>query len=237
VAAVFARRLEGILMAAWLALHGGGEFQAGSEIGDRRLVVAAGGADAHVVVVPTAAGRDYPQEAARHGVNWFQRLGARADAALAIDVQSAGDSSVVAKIETATLIYLPGGDPVYLVETLRDSPVWKSIVKAHERGISIGGASAGAMACGTRMWNPHSGQLIDGLGLIPIVTLPHFGAERIDRARALRQQLDRATRLFGIAERTSAIWNGSSWNVWGPGAVIEVLADGVNTYQSGESFE
>ena len=95
---------------------------------------------------------------------------------------------------------------------------------AHERGVAIGGASAGAMAFGTKMWNPRTGQLIDGLGLIPIVTLPHFGVERIDRARALRQQLDRTTRLFGIAERTSAIWDGSQWNVWGPGTVVEVLA-------------
>jgi cyanophycinase-like exopeptidase len=79
--------------------------------------------------------------------------------------------------------------------------------------------------------------LIDGLGLIPIVTLPHFGAERINRAKALRQQLDRTTRLFGIAERTSAIWDGSQWNVLGPGAVIEVLADDVKTHQSGESFQ
>jgi len=109
-------------------------------------------------------------------------------------------------------------------------------VRAYERGVSIGGASAGAMALGRKMWNPRTGGLIDGLGFIPIVTLPHFRAERIDWARALRGQLDGATRLFGIAERTSAIWDGSRWNVWGPGAVIEVLADDVKTYQSGESF-
>ena len=123
-----------------------------------------------------------------------------------------------------------------LVETLRNSQAWRVIVKAHERGVSLGGASAGAMALSTRMWNPRTGDLIDGLGLIPIVTLPHFGAERIDRARALRPRLDRAMRLFGIAERTSAIWDGSKWNVWGPGSVIEVTADDVKTYQSGESF-
>ena len=74
------------------------------------------------------------------------------------------------------------------------------------------------MAFGTRMWNPRTGGLIDGLGLVPIVTLPHFGAEWIDRARALRQQLDRATRLFGIAERTSAIWDGSQWTCMGTGS-------------------
>jgi hypothetical protein len=55
-------------MTGWIALHGGGEFQRGSEIGDRRLVVAAGGADARVIVVPTAAARDYPEMAARNGV-------------------------------------------------------------------------------------------------------------------------------------------------------------------------
>lgn len=224
-------------MAGWIALHGGGEFQHGSEVGDRRLVVAAGGADARVSVVPTAAARDYPEMAARNGVRWFKQIGASADAALVVDERSANDSTIVATIEEATLIYLPGGDPVLLVEILRGSRAWDAIVKAYGRGVAIGGASAGAMAFGTRMWNPRTGGLIDGLGLIPIVTLPHFEAERIDRARALRSQLDRATRLFGIAERTSVIWDGSQWNVWGPGSVVEVLTNGVKTYQSGESFQ
>ena len=200
------------------------------------MIVASGGADARVIIVPTAAGIDYPDMAARNGINWFRQLGARPDAAMAIDVQSANDSKVAAKIETATLIYLPGGDPLFLVDTLRGSKTWMAIAAAHDRGVALGGASAGAMAFGSKMWNPRTGDLIDGLGLIPIVTLPHFGAERIDRAKQLRHQLDRATRLFGIAERTSAIWDGSKWNVWGPGAVVEVLADDVKTYQSGESF-
>src|SRR5512143_1286113 len=223
-------------MSGWLALHGGGEFQRGSEIGDRRLVVAAGGADARVIIVPAAAAREYPEMAARHGVQWCRQSGAQADAAMVVDARSADDSAIVAKVESATLIYLPGGDPVMLVETLRHSQAWRAIVTARERGVSIGGASAGAMALGGKMWNPRTGGLIDGLGLIPIVTLPHFEAERIDRAQALRQQLDRATRLFGIAERTSAIWDGSNWNVWGPGEVVEVTFEGARHYQSGESF-
>ena len=223
-------------MAGWIALHGGGEFQLGSEIGDRRLVVAAGGADARVIVVPTAAAHEYPEMAARHGIRWFQQIGAQAAAAMVVDERSANDSAIVATIESATLIYLPGGDPVLVVKTLRGSQAWHAIETTHERGVAIGGASAGAMALGTWMWNPHTGALIDGLGLIPIVTLPHFGAERIDRAQALRQQLDRATRLFGIAERTSAIWDGSQWHVWGPGEVVEIGVDEVHHYQSGESF-
>jgi cyanophycinase len=223
-------------MPQWIALHGGGEFQRGSEIGDRRLIVAAGGADARVIVVPTAAGIDYPEAAARNGIEWFRKLGARADAAMAVDAASADEAAVVAKIETASLIYFPGGDPVFLVNSLLGSKTWDAILAAHDRGVILGGASAGAMAFGSKMWNPHTGGLIDGLGLVPIVTLPHFKAASIDRARALRSQLDRATRLFGIAERTSAIWNGSQWTCWGPGEVVEFVVDGSYTYQSGESF-
>jgi len=187
--------------------------------------------------VPTAAAREHPEMAARHGVQWFTQIGAHADVVMVVDAHSANDSAIVATTEAATLIYLPGGDPVLLVEILRGSQAWRAILKAHERGVSIGGASAGAMALGTQMWNPRTGGLVDGLGLIPIVTLPHFGVERIDRARALRQQLDRATRLFGIAERTSAIWDGSRWNVWGPGEVVEIAVDQVRRYQSGEFFQ
>ncbi len=220
----------------WIALHGGGEFQRGSEIGDRRLIVTAGGADANVIVVPTAAGIDYPGAAARNGIEWFKKLGARADAAMAVDAASANDPNVAAKIETATMIYLPGGDPVFLVNALRGSKTWDAILKAHERGVVLGGASAGAMAFGTKMWNPHAGSLIDGLGLIPIVTLPHFSGSSIERAKQLRAQLDRSIRLFGIAERTSAIWNGSNWTCWGPCQVVEFIADEARTYQSGESF-
>jgi cyanophycinase len=220
----------------WMALHGGGEFQRGSEIGDRRLIVAAGGADARVVIVPTAAGIDYPAVAARNGQNWFKQLGARSDAAMAVDAASANDPRVVATIETATMIYLPGGDPVFLVEALRGSRAWAAIVKAHEQGAVLGGASAGAMAFGAQMWNPHTGGLMDGLNLVPIVTLPHFRAASVNRAQELRQQLDRSIRLFGIAERTSAIWTGSIWTCWGPGEVMEFMPDGALTYQSGESF-
>jgi cyanophycinase len=223
-------------MTGWLALHGGGEFQRGSEIGDVRLIEAAGGTQAHVVVVPTAAARDYPEMAARNGLNWFRQFGASVEAAMIVDERSAHDPQMAVKIERATLIYLPGGDPVLLAETLRGSKAWAAMIQAYERGAAIGGASAGAMVLGARMWNPRTGDLIDGLGLIPIVTLPHFRAALLDQARALSQQLDRSSRLFGIAERTSAIWDGSQWNVWGPGEVMEITMDGMQSFQSGQSF-
>ena len=186
--------------------------------------------------MPTAAGIDYPDAAARNGIAWFKKLGAQADAALAVDAKSANDPAVVARIDTATMIYLPGGDPVFLVNALRGSKSWEAIVKAQFNGVVLGGASAGAMAMGLKMWNPHSGKLIDGLGLVPIVTLPHFRSESNERAKALRQELAPSIRLFGIAERTSAIFNGLNWVVWGPGEVVEFTPDGARTYQTSEAI-
>jgi cyanophycinase-like exopeptidase len=231
----------------WIALHGGGEFQRGSEIGDRRLIVVAGGADARVVIVPTAAGIDYPEAAARNGMEWFKKLGARVDAAMAVDQKSANDPAVVMKVESATMLYLPGGDPVFLVNVLRNSKTWDAMQRVHAQGAVIGGASAGAMALGSKMWNPHDGSLIDGLDLIPIVTLPHFRAGSNNRAKELRAQLDRpalrhavrqvSIRLFGIAERTSAIFDGSNWIAYGPGEVVEFTLDGSKTFQTGEIIQ
>jgi cyanophycinase len=225
------------MASGWIALHGGGEFQRGSEIGDRRLIVAAGGADARVVIVPTAAGIDYPEAAARNGMEWFKKHGARVDAAMAVDQKSANDPNVVAKIESATLLYLPGGDPVFLVKALRNSKTWDAMLRVHAQGVVIGGASAGAMALGSKLWNPHNGSLIDGLDLIPIVTLPHFRAGSNNRAKELRAQLDRSIRLFGIAEHTSAIFDGSNWIAYGPGEVVEFSLDGTRTFQTGEVIE
>jgi hypothetical protein len=214
-------------MTGWLALHGGGEFQRGSEIGDRRLVVAAGGADARVIVVPAAAAREHPEMAARGGVQWFKQIGARAEAVMVVD-------ALCPRRRGKALLTRPRrlspAASVLLVERARLASL-AAIAKPRARRCSASCAARWRWAADVE---PAYGRPMDGLGLVPIVTLPR--AEGRDRARALRLQLDRATRLFGIAERTSAIWDGSRWNVWGPGEVIEVLVDDVKTYQSEESF-
>ena len=66
-----------------------------------------------------------------------------------VDVRTREDADradLAALVEGAGLVYLSGGNPAYLAETLRDSAVWHAIVAAHEAGASIAGCSAGAMA-------------------------------------------------------------------------------------------
>ena len=68
------------------------------------------------------------------------------------DQDSANNPEFVEKIKGAGLIYLSGGDPTYLAETLRDSLVWNAIVNEWQNGASLAGCSAGAMALTT--WVP-----------------------------------------------------------------------------------
>ncbi len=51
-----------------------------------------------------------------------------------------------AAIDGAGLIYLSGGNPAYLAQTLHQTAVWHAIVAAHEAGAAVAGCSAGAMA-------------------------------------------------------------------------------------------
>ena len=96
------------------------------------------------------------------------------------DQDSANNPEFVEKIKGAGLIYLSGGDPTYLAETLRDSLVWNAIVNEWQNGASLAGCSAGAMALTT--WVPKmrikigkNNEDVKGLGLLPnIRVIPHF---------------------------------------------------------------
>jgi len=94
-----------------------------------------------------------------------------------VDRASADDPAHAALIEDAALIYLSGGNPTYLTETLRGTAVWRAILAAWRSGAALAGCSAGAMAIGGRV--PHIRQAdtpsIAGLALVPgFEVLPHF---------------------------------------------------------------
>ena len=58
------------------------------------------------------------------------------------------DPDHAAALAAADLIYLSGGSPGYLVETLRGSAAWEAIQRVWQRGGTLAGSSAGAMAIG-----------------------------------------------------------------------------------------
>lgn len=110
-------------------------------------------------------------------------------------------------IARAGLIYLSGGNPTFLAETLRGSLVWEAIRAAWRSGTSLAGCSAGAMAlAGTipHFRHPRSGG-VEGLGVVPEArVLPHF--DRYTRWMpdlALRPLVTEGAVVLGIDEDTA----------------------------------
>jgi len=176
------------------------------------------------VQLATAAAPEGDESLAR-----WHRLGREQAARLGVtqvvvDVRTredAEDAAHAAAIEGAGLIYLSGGNPAYLADTLRETAVWHAIVKAHENGAAVAGCSAGAMALSS--WAPHPRQIrsahTTGLGRIEHVrVIPHFDKMLSwvpDMLRNALLGLPEGTVLLGIDEDTALVGGPHEWTVQG----------------------
>jgi cyanophycinase-like exopeptidase len=223
-------------MANTLALIGGAEFLSGDEAIDRYLIARAGGAmKTRGVIIPTAAVRENPNLATRNGTRWFESLGATMQAAMIVDQASANDAANVEMLERANFFYLLGGDPRYLLDTLRDSKSWDVIAQKYRAGDAVvAGSSAGAMVLCKWMTDFHSG-FVPALDLAPVpcAVAPHFA-----RGRALSPPPPDGARWLGIAEKTGAVFEGNDWVVIGPGKVTIIESNGERkVFANGERFK
>jgi cyanophycinase len=222
-------------MAGWLALAGGAEFQPGCEDSDRLLVNAAGGAGARVAILPTAAAAEgSPGMAAANGVKHFNRLGAHAFSIMIVDMATANDATLAAQLASARLIYMAGGDPGYLLHSLKRSLAWRVMLDAWSDGAVLAGSSAGAMVLCEAMWNPATRRVEPGLAVVKrAAVIPHHRPAS-GWARQLRRELDQAFSILGIPEQTSLIWNGATWQVAGPSDVTIYSQGQVATHAAGD---
>ena len=157
----------------------------------RAAIEAAGATVPRVVLVPTAVARHRPDLAVAHGERAFRDAAGRAGVNIHVaearlldraDAEHPGPA-MVALLEGADLVHLPGGDPDLIPAVLRGTAAWASILRAHATGACVAGASAGAMALAERLWTRDGP--VDGLGLVPgIAVLPHFAPERLGAWRA-----------------------------------------------------
>jgi len=224
-----------------MLLAGGAEFGGRMAEPDIRAIELAGGADARISIIATAAAPDHNHErAGRNGVHWFESLGARNVAALPlIDRASAASPAIVAALRDSRLIYLLGGFPHYLGQTLLGSASWHAILAAHQAGALVVGSSAGAMVLCQQYYNPDSSNVVEGLAMLPnACVLPHhntFGKGWAARLAALLPE----SVLLGIDERTAMLDDGAggAWRVYGQGAVTLYRQGQATAYASGAQFE
>jgi cyanophycinase len=224
----------------YLLLEGGAEFGGRMRDPDLKAIELAGGFDAPIRIIPTAAAPDNNhQRAGNNGIRWFQSLGAKD--VLSVPLLSkirAEDKNIAQSLREAKLIYMLGGYTHYLGQTLKDSLVWQAAVEAHQNGAVIAGSSAGAMVMCEFYYDPSSGRVHDGLNLVSnSLVLPHHDTFGKSWAPRLLKKIPDVA-LIGIDEQTGMINDGndSSWNVYGRGAVTLYQNDDVTVYPSGELF-
>jgi cyanophycinase len=204
-----------------------------------RAIELAGGFDIPICIIPTAAAPDRNHKhAGNNGIRWFQSLGAKNVFAVdVIDRASANDKMLAASILTSRLIYLLGGFPRHLAETLANSLCWNAVLDAYEQGAVIAGSSAGAMVVCEHYYDPSEKKVLRGLNLIPnACVLPHhnnFGKAWADRL----VQLLPGVVLIGIDEQTGLLSDmDGNWQVHGGGNVTRYQNGKINQYARGEIF-
>ena len=227
-------------MAGYVLLEGGAEFGGRMADPDRAALAAAGGPNASVVVIPAAAAPDNNAErAGQNAVRWFQRLGAlRVESLPLIDRTSADDSAIVDRLLEARLIYLLGGFPAHLADSLQGSRSWQSIQQAYQSGAVIAGSSAGAMVLCSDYFDPADNAVNAGLGLLAhTCVIPHHETGGRRWVPILQKVLpDR--RLMGIDEQTGALTHAApnQWQVYGKGQVTLYRENRVTVFGPGQTF-
>jgi cyanophycinase len=230
-------------MTGYLLLEGGAEFGGQMAEPDRRATELAGGLEAPITIIPTAAAPDNNyQRAGTNGVRWFHYLGAsRVESLPLIDKASANDARLAEKISQSRLIYMLGGFTGYLGETIKDSASWQAMLRAYESGAVIAGSSAGAMVMCQYYFDPGKGHVVEGLNLLPnTCVLPHHNTFGKAWAPRLTNLLPEAI-LLGIDEQTGMLDDGQEgrkvgWRVYGKGAVTLYRKGKPTVHRSGESF-
>ena len=223
-----------------LALIGSGEYLPVMLDIERDLMAGRGARYVQLATAAAPEGDDSLRRWHSLGAQQAARLGAEQ---VVVDVRTredAFDEGLATLVEGAALVYLSGGNPVHLAETLRGTPVWDAIRTAWQSGAALAGCSAGAMAMSgwvPSLRHPRSGA-VDGLGVLPHVrVIPHF-----DRmagwmpdivARYLVPEAEGAT-VVGVDEDTALVGGPHEWTVRGRQHVWVLTHQGRTGYADGE---
>ncbi|HEV3468200.1 MAG TPA: cyanophycinase [Pyrinomonadaceae bacterium] len=223
-----------------LVAIGGGEIKEGDAPLLKEFVKLARGPKARVVVMTVAT--DDPAGAAAEYRAAFRRIGL--DDLQFVDVSTREDAArpeALEVIKNATGLFFTGGDQLHITSLLGGTEMQKLIHRRHERGLVVGGTSAGAAMMSNSMLisgasdeNPKLGGVEIGPGmdlLVGAMIDTHF-SQRGRFGRLLTAVAHYPQDLgIGIDEQTAMVVNRTEFEVFGSGAVT-VIDAGAMTYTS-----
>ena len=202
-----------------ILLVGGGEFQEECLAMDSYLVESLNKKHPLVAIIPTAAANQQPEKAADNGVRYFDSLGVNANPILILNRAHAEDETYFSNIREVDLIYLTGGDPKHLLNTLYQTPFMPSITEAVSKGATLAGSSAGAMVLGSKMryrsWMPAIGFISN------TAVLPHHENTVPETVSSENQsELQSGMEIIGIASATGVFLGGNGVKIKGKGKAV-----------------
>lgn len=209
---------------------------------DREILGSIGPAPT-VVILPTAAAGEDPQDWALRGIEHFWRLGARSVGLMVLERSHAEDPSNVDVMRRADLLYISGGKTARLLDALEGSPLWQGFLLARQAGAWLVGSSAGAMALGdwALVHRPEDGHgtptlWTPGLGMLQgYAVVPHF--DRWAEADDLVEQVSPACSVLGIDEDTAVLLEDGTARIAGAGSSRLFRSGTVERYIAGERFD
>jgi cyanophycinase len=229
-----------------VALVGSGEFLEPMAEFDAGLLTATGRLQPRVAILPTASypdGEEVFQRWATMGMSHFGRLGAEVEPVLVRDRTAADDPAAAQAIGEADLVYLSGGKPSYLMNTLDGTAVGRALAAAHQRGAVLAGCSAGAMVLAGHVFDfrirlvPWPLRWRSGLRFVPDASvIPHYDFWPEPMTALIALQAPRGSRVLGIDEETAVVGRDGAWQVHGRSRVTVWQGRRRERYRAGEIF-
>ena len=203
-----------------IALVGSGEYLPVMQDVEAGLIH---GRSPKYVQIPTAAapeGLDSVSYWVELGRAQAERIGVESVSVVAHNRDDADDDELADQVRDAGLIYLSGGNPSFLANTLRDTKLWKEIETAWRDGAALAGCSAGAMALADHIPTLRlpTHPATRGLGLLPhIRVLPHFDKmfAHIPDFFTRFMKVPAGVHVIGVDEDTAIVGGPVEWEVQG----------------------
>ena len=135
----------------------------------------------------------------------------KADCLLLVNVETTNEK-IDEKFSKADLIYVGGGDTVYMLEKWKEKGITDKIIEAYNRGVIICGLSAGAICWFTNMYTDsflvtgkeNEYAFYNGLGLIDGTCCPHYNLRKEDFDNSVKFEDDKP--IFALEDDSAIVF-------------------------------
>ena len=215
-----------------IGIFGGNEFQENCLETDREFCNLSSVTKSNVLILPTAATNENPELAARNGINHFNKIGIEASALNLINKNQSNDSCFLNPINKFSIIYLTGGNPLYLNTILQNSQALSEIKKALTLGSILLGSSAGAMVMGKYILLD---KLVPGLNLIPdTIIVPHFENNN-DMNNLVNISRNHNVDILGLDTQAACITANNNWVTLGNKKITLIGKNNIQEYSKSKT--